>query len=81
MDSRSDCGCIGGLDLDRHCIRTRTLGEARSISRASPGNWRHGVNVAAIGNRLYVIGGHIASDSAAGEAADTDTNEVYEFPN
>jgi len=41
---------------------------------------RHGVNVAAIGNRLYVIGGHIASDGAAGEAADSDANEVYEFP-
>ena len=41
---------------------------------------RHGVNVAAIGNRLYVIGGHIASDGAAGEAANSDANEVYEFP-
>lgn len=41
---------------------------------------RHGVNVAAIGNRLYVIGGHIASDGSAGEAADSDANEVYEFP-
>jgi N-acetylneuraminic acid mutarotase len=41
---------------------------------------RHGVNVAAIGNRLYVIGGHIASDGAGGEAADSDVNEVYEFP-
>jgi N-acetylneuraminic acid mutarotase len=41
---------------------------------------RHGVNVAAIGNRLYVIGGHVTSDGSGGEAADSDANEVYEFP-
>ena len=40
---------------------------------------RHGVNVAAIDNRLYVIGGHISSDGTAGEAANSDANEVYEF--
>jgi N-acetylneuraminic acid mutarotase len=41
---------------------------------------RHGVNVAAIGNRLYVIGGHIQAAGTGGEAANSDANEVYEFP-
>ena len=40
---------------------------------------RHGVNVAIIGNRLYVIGGHITSDGQAGEAANSNVNEVFEF--
>jgi N-acetylneuraminic acid mutarotase len=42
---------------------------------------RHGVNVAAIGNRLYVIGGHIQGAGTGGEAANSDANEVYTFPN
>lgn len=41
---------------------------------------RHGVNVAAIGNRLYVIGGHIQAAGTGGEDANSDANEVYEFP-
>jgi len=41
---------------------------------------RHGVNVAVIGNRLYVIGGHIQAAGTGGEAANSDANEVYEFP-
>jgi N-acetylneuraminic acid mutarotase len=40
---------------------------------------RHGVNVAAIGNRLYVIGGHLQGGTIGGEAANTDVNEVFEF--
>ena len=40
---------------------------------------RHGVSVAAIGNRLYVIGGHIQGAGTGGEAANADYNEVYEF--
>jgi N-acetylneuraminic acid mutarotase len=42
---------------------------------------RHGVNVAAIGNRLYVIGGHIQGAGTGGEVANSDVNEVYTFPN
>ena len=41
---------------------------------------RHGVNAAAIGNRLYVIGGHIQGGGTGGEGAHADYNEVYEFP-
>jgi len=40
---------------------------------------RHGVNVAAIGNRLYVIGGHLQSSALGGEGANTDVNEAFEF--
>ena len=40
---------------------------------------RHGVNVAAVGNRLYVIGGHLQGGTIGGEAANTDVNEVFEF--
>jgi len=40
---------------------------------------RHGVIVAAIGNRLYVIGGHLQGGSIGGDAANTDVNEAFEF--
>lgn len=40
---------------------------------------RHGVNVAIIGNRLFAIGGHVQAAGTGGEAANTDSNEVYEF--
>lgn len=40
---------------------------------------RHGVIVAAIGNRLYVISGHLQGGSIGGEAANTDVNEAFEF--
>jgi N-acetylneuraminic acid mutarotase len=42
---------------------------------------RHGVNVAIIGKRLYAIGGHVQAAGTGGEAANTDSNEAYEFPN
>jgi N-acetylneuraminic acid mutarotase len=42
---------------------------------------RHGVNVAAIGNRLYVIGGHIQGGGTGGAAGNTGVNEVYTLPN
>jgi N-acetylneuraminic acid mutarotase len=41
---------------------------------------RHGVNVAIIGDKLYAIGGHVQAAGTGGEAANTDSNEVYEFP-
>jgi N-acetylneuraminic acid mutarotase len=40
---------------------------------------RHGVNLAAFGNRLYVIGGHLAFAATGGHALDTSLNEVFEF--
>jgi N-acetylneuraminic acid mutarotase len=40
---------------------------------------RHGVNVAVVGNRLYVIGGHLQGGTIGGEAANTDVNEAFEF--
>lgn len=40
---------------------------------------RHGVNVAAFGNRLYVIGGHLAFAAVGSHALDATHNEVFEF--
>ena len=40
---------------------------------------RHGVNVAALGNRLHVIGGHLAFSATGGHTSDTDLHEVFEF--
>ena len=40
---------------------------------------RHGVNLAAIGNRIYVIGGHIAGGPDGGEAAHSNANNAIEF--
>ena len=40
---------------------------------------RHGVNVAAYGGRLYVIGGHLAFAAGGGHALDASTNEAFEF--
>jgi len=40
---------------------------------------RHGVNVALLGNRLHVIGGHVAFSGTGGHASDTDLHEVFEF--
>jgi N-acetylneuraminic acid mutarotase len=40
---------------------------------------RHGVNVAVVGNRLYVIGGHLQGGTIGGEPANTDVNEAYQF--
>ena len=40
---------------------------------------RHGVNMAAIGNRIYVISGHIAGGGDGGEEAHSDVNSAFEF--
>ena len=40
---------------------------------------RHGVNVAAIGNRLYMVGGHLAFDGTGEHEMDTGIQEVFEF--
>ena len=40
---------------------------------------RHGVNAAVLGNRLHLIGGHVAFDGIAEHDADTGVQEVFEF--
>ena len=40
---------------------------------------RHGVSVAAIGNRIYVIGGHIAAGPDGGEEANSNANNAFEL--
>ena len=40
---------------------------------------RHGVNLAALGNRLFAIGGHLAFAATGGEELHTPANEVFEF--
>jgi N-acetylneuraminic acid mutarotase len=42
---------------------------------------RHGLNLAAIGNRIYVMGGHIANGPAGGEPMHSNLNEAFEFAN
>ena len=40
---------------------------------------RHGVNLAALGNRLHAIGGHVAFAATGGEPLHTAAHEVFEF--
>jgi N-acetylneuraminic acid mutarotase len=40
---------------------------------------RHGVNVAVLGNRIHVIGGHLAFDGAGEHEMDTGVQEVWEI--
>ena len=40
---------------------------------------RHGVNVAAFNNKLYVVGGHLVFAGGGGHALDAANNEVFEF--
>jgi N-acetylneuraminic acid mutarotase len=40
---------------------------------------RHGVNLAALGNRLFAIGGHLTFAAGGGHALDSPHNEVFEF--
>lgn len=40
---------------------------------------RHGVNLAAFGNRLHAIGGHLAFAATGGTDLHTPANEVFEF--
>jgi N-acetylneuraminic acid mutarotase len=40
---------------------------------------RHGVNVAAHDNKLFVVGGHLVFAGNGGHALDAPTNEVFEF--
>src|SRR5262245_56316017 len=40
---------------------------------------RHGVNLAALGNRLHVIGGHLAFAATGEEELHSPANELFEF--
>jgi N-acetylneuraminic acid mutarotase len=40
---------------------------------------RHGVNLAALGNRLHAVGGHLAFAATGGEALHTAAHDVFEF--
>jgi N-acetylneuraminic acid mutarotase len=40
---------------------------------------RHGVNVAVVKDRLYVIGGHLQGGFLGGEGANSNANDVFEF--
>ena len=40
---------------------------------------RHGLNVAAIGNRIYVMGGHTAGGPDGGEEANSTANDSLEL--
>jgi N-acetylneuraminic acid mutarotase len=43
---------------------------------ASP---RHGLNGAVIGNRLYIMGGHIAAGGDGGATSHSNGNDAFEF--
>jgi N-acetylneuraminic acid mutarotase len=40
---------------------------------------RHGVSVAVIGSKLYVIGGHLQGTAIGGDDADTDENDILDL--
>ncbi|MBZ5662287.1 MAG: hypothetical protein LAO08_17950 [Acidobacteriia bacterium] len=75
----------GGQEYDAHIVAA-----IRAVEAYDPASnqWtvlptmptaRHGVNVAVVNNRLYVIGGHLQGGFIGGEGANSDANEVYEF--
>lgn len=75
----------GGQEYDTHIVAA-----IRAVEAYDPASnqWavlptmptaRHGVNVAVVNNRLYVIGGHLQGGFIGGEGANSDANEVYEF--
>ena len=76
---------VGGQIYDRE-----VFGAIRAVEAYDPATnaWailpnmftaRHGVNVAIIGDKLYVIGGHVQAAGTGGEPAIPTTTEVYEF--
>ena len=75
----------GGQEYDAHIVAA-----IRALEAYDPtsNQWtvfptmptaRHGVNVAVVNNRLYVIGGHLQGGFIGGEAANSNANEVFEF--
>jgi N-acetylneuraminic acid mutarotase len=63
-------------DIEVYDPATNTWSELPTMPTA-----RHGVSVAAIGNRLYVVGGQIQGGGTGGAGGTSDSNEVYTFPN
>ena len=76
---------VGGQVYDREVFacdpRHRSLRSGDETWSFLPNMFtaRHGVNVAIIGDKLYAIGGHVQAAGTGGEAANTDSNEVYQF--
>lgn len=75
----------GGEVYDAHVIAT-----IRAVEAYDPATnqWtllptmptaRHGVNVAILNNRLYVIGGHLQGGFIGGQGADSNANDIFEF--
>jgi N-acetylneuraminic acid mutarotase len=75
----------GGQEYDAHIVAAIRAVEAYdpasnqwSVLPTMP-TARHGVNVAIVNNRLYVIGGHLQGGFIGGAAANSDANEVLEL--
>jgi len=75
----------GGQEYDAHIVAAIRAVEAYdpagnqwSVLPTMP-TARHGVNVAVVNNRLYVIGGHLQGGFIGGAAANSDANEVLEL--
>ncbi len=76
---------VGGEVIDAHMFATV---RAFEVYDPATNQWntlptlsvaRQGVAAAAIGNRIYVIGGHVQAGALGGEGADTNLNEFFEF--
>jgi len=76
----------GGEIVDRHLFAA-----IRAVEAYSPASnqWtelpimpsaRNGVSAAVIGNRLYVIGGHLQATALGGADADSDENDALDLP-
>lgn len=77
---------IAGGEIDDHHL----FGAVRAVESYDPAanRWaelpvmptaRHGASVAAVGDRLYVIGGHLQGTSIGGAGADSDANDVLQL--
>lgn len=76
---------VGGEIVDRHMFAA-----IRAVEAYSPASnqWtelpimpaaRNGVSAAVIGNRLYVIGGHLQATELGGAGADSDENDAFDL--
>jgi len=76
---------VGGELIDAHMFATVRALEAydpetnRWTTLPTMSIARYGVGAAVVGNRLFVIGGHVQAGSLGGEDANTDVNEVFEL--
>lgn len=78
---------VGGETIDAHMFAAVRAFEAYD---PATNQWsslpvmtiaRYGVGAAVIGDRLYVIGGHVQAGGLGGEAANTDLNEAFHLTN